>query len=152
MDGVDRLLDGLGDLALDDLGRRARVRRLDADDGARDVGVLVDGQPLVGDGAQDDERHHEHGGEDGAPDGDVGEDHGVRLGELVALRLSVAGRAPTAAWRPACPAFSPPRICTVVPWPTPATLPTITRSPGSSPASTSATPALSSTRPRFTGA
>ena len=75
LNGVERLLDRLGDVAHHHLGRGSRIRRLRDDDGVGDVGILVDRQALVADDAEHDERHHHHGGEHGALDRDVGEDH-----------------------------------------------------------------------------
>ena len=81
LNGVERLLHRLGDLAHHHVGRRTGIRRRDADDRIGDVRVLVDGQPLVADEAEDDERHHEHGGEHRSLDGNVREKHqSARLG------------------------------------------------------------------------
>ena len=60
-DAVERLLDRLGHLALDRLGRRARVGDVDEGDRRRDVGHLLDAQLAVREQAEHAQRHHHHG-------------------------------------------------------------------------------------------
>src|SRR5690606_23785082 len=94
------------------------------------VRILVHREPREADGTDDDERDHHHRREDGALDGDIGEEH---------------QRAPVAA-------ASPPISWTCIPAPSIPTLPTTTWSPAASPSSTCTTPRPSSTTPSFTTA
>src|SRR5258706_10980462 len=85
VDGVDALLDGLGDVVLDRLGRSARVRNLDEDRREVDVRHALDAQAVVREHAKDAQRRHDHGGEDRLADAGAGDPHG---------RLSLALLAP----------------------------------------------------------
>ena len=49
LDAGQRILERHGDLALDDLGARAAIGRVDRDDRLVDVGIFADGEPLIGD-------------------------------------------------------------------------------------------------------
>ncbi len=75
-DGVDDLLDRLGDAALDLLDARALERGRDGDGREVDVREEVETEALEREPAEHDERHDEHGREDGAADAEVGEGHG----------------------------------------------------------------------------
>src|SRR5690606_26238798 len=72
-DGVELLLDGLGDGGLDLLRTRTGEAGEDGDGGALHVRQEVDAEAAVGDGAQRHERRREHGGEDRPADADLGE-------------------------------------------------------------------------------
>src|SRR5258706_3571143 len=145
LNGVERLLDRLRDVAHHHFGRRARIRDLNDDDRIRDVRIFVDRQTLVAHDAEYHERHHHHGGEHGSFDGDVRKEHGLPS-------VQCAGRSS----RRQClrlPALrSSPAMMTCIPRPSVPTLPTMTRSPACSPSVTCATPCRSSTAPSCTGA
>ena len=84
-DRVDRLLDLVGDLGLDLLGRGAREARDDDDGREVDVREAVDAEARVADAADDDEHEDEDRREDGPADAETGESlHG-----LVSFRRSV---------------------------------------------------------------
>ena len=70
-DAGDDLLDRLDDLALDDVGRRARIRDGDDDDRRVDLRELVGVELQQRDDAEDHERQHRDDGEDGPLDGGV---------------------------------------------------------------------------------
>jgi hypothetical protein len=74
-DGVDRLLERLGDGGLDLLGARPAQRRRDRDDRQVDVGEKVHAQAAVGEHPQDHQGRDHHGREDRTGDADVGELH-----------------------------------------------------------------------------
>ena len=77
-DGVDRLLDLVGDLGLDLLGRGAGQARDDGDEGKSTLGNWSTPSLHVADDADDDDDEDQHRREDGAPDADAGEPlHGV---------------------------------------------------------------------------
>ena len=78
LDAGQRLLQNLGDLALDDVGRRALEGGIDRDHGLVDLGVLAHREAAVGDQADqgDDQRHH--GREHRPPDREIGQDQGLR--------------------------------------------------------------------------
>ena len=68
----DHLFDRLDDLALDDVGRRARDRESRSTTiGALDVRELVGVELQQRDDAEDDERQHRHDGDDRALDGEI---------------------------------------------------------------------------------
>ena len=71
-DGVDVLLDDVGDVLLHDLGAGALLRRPDLHNGKFHVRKLIDAETVVAEHPEDDERQHHHPGEDRAPDRDVG--------------------------------------------------------------------------------
>ena len=72
-DGVDGLLDGLGDLALDLLRGGAGQARGDGDGGEIDLGEDVYPELREGGQAEHHQRGHEHGREDRPPDEDLQE-------------------------------------------------------------------------------
>src|SRR5213075_2623495 len=67
------------DLALDDIGRSARVRDGDEHDRAVDVRKLVGVQPPESGEAEDDQRDHRDDGDDRPLDGKVRYEHGAAL-------------------------------------------------------------------------
>src|SRR5213592_1583286 len=75
VDGVDRLLDHLGDAGLHLLDAGALQRGGDGDDREVDVGEEVEAEAPVGEEAEHDQRRDQHGREHRAPDEDVGEAH-----------------------------------------------------------------------------
>src|SRR5262249_43543971 len=75
LDGVDRLLDLLRDLALDRLRGGARVDGGHGHDGELDVGEHVDLELPVRREPQHGQGRHHHGGEDGLLDGEVAQEH-----------------------------------------------------------------------------
>jgi hypothetical protein len=76
VDGVDHLLDRLGDVVLDAFGRGARVVHLDEDERDGDVGHALDPQRVVREEAEHAQEHHHHGGEDGLADAGARDPHG----------------------------------------------------------------------------
>jgi hypothetical protein len=76
LDGIDRLLDLLGDLALHGFRGGARVDGVHEHDRELDVRELVDVELTVGSEAEDGQGHHHHGGEDRLLDREVAEEHG----------------------------------------------------------------------------
>ena len=96
----------LRDLALDRLGRGARVDGGDGHDGELDVGELVDLELAVGRDAQHGQGHHHHGGEDGLLDREVAQEHVTYLAAWTstgAPEPSATGGSSTTT----SPAFSP---------------------------------------------
>ena len=73
LDGVDDLLEPLADEDLDLLGRGAGQHRLHAHRRQVDRREAVDAEAEVGGRADDDQRQHDHAGEDRAADADVSE-------------------------------------------------------------------------------
>ena len=81
-DRGDDVLDGVDHVRLQDLGGRAFVGHRDVDEGEIDVGILADAEALEdasrareAEGAEADEREHQHPGEDVVADRDVGQGH-----------------------------------------------------------------------------
>ena len=64
LDAGERILERLGDLALDDLRRWRRDSGVDRDDRLVDVGIFAHRQALVGDEADEQHREAQHRGED----------------------------------------------------------------------------------------
>ena len=64
LDGVDLLLEDVGDLGLDGLGRGPLQHRGDGDEGHVDVGVEIGVEPPQADQAEHDQPDVEHQGED----------------------------------------------------------------------------------------
>ena len=91
LDAGERILERLRHLRLDDLGRRAAIRGVDADDRLVDPRILAHRQPRVRDQAdqQDDQRQHRR--EDGPLDADLGQlhDRALASGLLAPARRSV---------------------------------------------------------------
>jgi hypothetical protein len=79
-DRVHRLLDRVGDRALDGLGVGPGQLRDDGHDGELDPREQVDAEPAERHPSEDDEGRHHHRGEDGATDGGAREDHGALRG------------------------------------------------------------------------
>ena len=77
-DARDRLLDRIDDLALDDVGRRARVGHRDDHDRRVDLRVLVGVELRERHDAEDDDHQHRDDGENRLGDGGIGDIHGQR--------------------------------------------------------------------------
>jgi hypothetical protein len=75
-DAREAVLEPVDHLALDLLGRRARVGDADEDDRRGDVGELVGVEPEQGDEPEHGEREHRDDRDDRPPDGEVGDEHG----------------------------------------------------------------------------
>ena len=78
LDAADRrdlLLDRIDDLALDGVGRRARVGDRDRDDRRRDVGELVGLQGRQREHAEDRQRKHRDDRDDRPPNGEIRDEH-----------------------------------------------------------------------------
>jgi hypothetical protein len=87
----DRLLERLDDLALDGARRRARPREAHRNVRVVDVRILADADARDGDEAEEHRRPHQHPGEDGVLDRDVGEVHRSAPPSTVARAAGVAG-------------------------------------------------------------
>ena len=72
-DGIDRAFDVLGDLGFDLLGRRARIDDRDGDGRHVDVRQQIDAQADEREAADDGQRQHQHGGEHGTANAELGE-------------------------------------------------------------------------------
>src|SRR4029450_13669878 len=112
-DGVDDLLDGLGDLALDLLGGRAGQERGDGDGGQVHLGEDVHAELDEGRQPQHHQGRDDHGGEGGAAAEDLEEAHQRAVGGVAGVRPSttVIG-APLKSWErfeiaTVSPAFTP---------------------------------------------
>ena len=71
----DPVLDHLGDLGLDHVGRGAAIAGADRDDRRVDVGQFAHRQQAERHHAEDDEQRRDHGGEHRTADRDVGQEH-----------------------------------------------------------------------------
>jgi hypothetical protein len=71
-DGVDGLFDLGADLGLDLLRRRTRQLGDHADGREVDLGEAIDAELGITDDTEDEHHQDQHGGEDRAPDADVG--------------------------------------------------------------------------------
>src|SRR4030095_3544125 len=79
-DGVELLLEYVGDVLFHALGIGALERRDHREHGQVHVRELIHAQALVAEHAEHDQGEHHHPGEDGPPDRDVGERHGIERG------------------------------------------------------------------------
>jgi hypothetical protein len=76
LDAGQAFLKRLGDLAFDDVGRRAAIIGRDRDHRFVDIGIFADGQTLVRDDADQDQGQAHHRRQDRPADADVGQAHG----------------------------------------------------------------------------
>ena len=80
LDAGDRILERLGDLRLDDVGRRAQVFRRDGDRRLVDLRVFAHLQPRIRNEPEQQDDQRQHRGEHGPPDADIRYAHAISAG------------------------------------------------------------------------
>src|SRR6185503_21092516 len=136
-DGVELLLEDVGDVLLHALGIGALERGDHREHGQVHARELVHAEALVAEHAEHDQRERHHPGEDGTLDRDVGERHGIDWGGL-GVPATAGSSASLASTSIALPSA---RRSSITDPSTSRELPrTITCSPTATPSTTSASP------------